>query len=86
MSLNESIVEDAALEWFGEQCRVAPTLISAFSQGEKEEDGEVVQPRCIRTLTRPLPRGEERRRLTVRRTQTGGQSLQILQQFKPEWR
>jgi ATP-dependent DNA helicase RecG len=32
MSLNESIVEDAALEWFGEQCRVAPTLIPAFSQ------------------------------------------------------
>ncbi len=36
MSLNESIVEDAAIEWFGEQCRVAPTLIPAFSQGEKE--------------------------------------------------
>jgi hypothetical protein len=30
MSLNESIVEDAALEWFGEQSRVAPTLIPAF--------------------------------------------------------
>ena len=26
MSLNESIVEDAALEWFGEQSRFAPTL------------------------------------------------------------
>jgi len=39
MSLNESIVEDAALEWFGEQCRVAPTLIPAFSQGEKESVG-----------------------------------------------
>jgi hypothetical protein len=37
MSLNESIVEDAALEWFGEQSRVAPTLIPAFSQGEKEK-------------------------------------------------
>jgi hypothetical protein len=37
MSLNESIVEEAALEWFGEQTRVA------------------------RTLTRPLPRGEEMR-------------------------
>ena len=62
MPINESIVEDAALEWFGEQSRVAPTL------------------------TRPLPRGEERRRLPVRCAQTGGQSLQILQQFKPEWR
>jgi type I restriction enzyme R subunit len=39
MSLNESIVEDAALEWFGEQSRVAPSLIPAFSQGEKESVG-----------------------------------------------
>ena len=50
MSLNESIVEDAALEWFllrsaplnyggqvGEQCRHARTLILAFSHGEKEK-------------------------------------------------
>jgi hypothetical protein len=37
MTLNESIVEDAALEWFGEQSRVAPTLIPAFSHGEKEK-------------------------------------------------
>ena len=36
MSLNESIAEDAALEWFGEQSRVAPSLIPAFSQLEKE--------------------------------------------------
>ena len=38
MLLNESMVEDAALEWFGDQSRVARTLIPAFSQGEKEED------------------------------------------------
>ena len=43
MTLNESIVENAALEWFGEQTR------------------------CARTLTRPLPRGEEKDRETVRR-------------------
>ena len=43
MSLNESIVEDAALEWFGEQ------------------------PRVARTLTRPLPRGEEAEREAIRR-------------------
>jgi hypothetical protein len=42
MTPNESIVEDAALEWFGEQSRFA------------------------RTLTRPLPAGEERRE-TIRR-------------------
>jgi hypothetical protein len=35
MSLNESIVEDAALEWFGKQSRVAPTLIPAFSRGRR---------------------------------------------------
>jgi len=43
MSLNESIVEDAALEWFGEQSRVAPTLIPAFSHGEKGKEREAVQ-------------------------------------------
>ena len=53
MSLNESIVEEAALEQFflrqgyggqvGDQCRVAPTLIPAFSQREKEEDGEAIR-------------------------------------------
>ena len=56
MSLNESIVEDAALEWFlfrsaplnyggqvGEQCRVAPTLIPAFSQREKGKEREAIR-------------------------------------------
>ena len=56
MTLNESIVEDAALEWFllrsaplnyggqvGEQCRVAPTLIPAFSQREKGKEREAVR-------------------------------------------
>ena len=33
MALDESIVEDAALEWSGEQTRVARTLIPAFSWG-----------------------------------------------------
>ena len=35
MSLNESIVEDVALEWFGEQTRIASTLIPAFFQRGK---------------------------------------------------
>ena len=43
MSLDESIVEDAALEWFGKQSRVAPTLIPAFSQGEKEAEREATR-------------------------------------------
>jgi hypothetical protein len=48
VSLNESIVENAALEWFllrqgysgqvGEQCCVAPTLPPALSQGQREKD------------------------------------------------
>ena len=125
MSLNESIVEDAALEWFGEQSRVAPTLIPAFSQGEKEsvghgphlapgeyaggtltpalsqggreQGGEVVLVECLREAIRQLnpanacdnphpasPTGRGEEASPVRCAQTGGQSLQILQQFKPE--
>ena len=67
MSLNESIVEDAALEWFGELGyavghgpHLAPgeyaggTLIPAFSQGEKEKDGEVVLVGRLREAIRRL--------------------------------
>jgi type I restriction enzyme R subunit len=67
MSLNESIVEDAALEWFGELGyavghgpQLAPgeyaggTLIPAFSQGEKEKDGEVVLVGRLREAIRRL--------------------------------
>ncbi len=45
MSLNESIVEDAALEWFGElgySCLGAEALTPALSHGERESYGEVV--------------------------------------------
>jgi len=37
--ISESIVEDAALEWFGEQSRCARTLTPALSQGERETVG-----------------------------------------------
>ncbi len=56
MSLNESIVEDAALEWFGELGyavghgpHLAPgeyaegTLTPALSQREKEEEREAIR-------------------------------------------
>ena len=56
MSLNESIVEDAALEWFGEQSRFAPTLIPAFSQWEKEEEGEVVRVVLVGRLREAIRR------------------------------
>lgn len=68
MSLNESHVGEAALEWFllrqryggqvGEQSRVAPTLIPAFSHGEKEKERE-----AIRRLNPATP---EEARATVR--------------------
>jgi hypothetical protein len=54
MSLNESIVEDAALSWFREQCRVAPALIPAFSQREKEEASEVLLVGRLREAIRRL--------------------------------
>ena len=37
MTLNESIVEDAALEWFGEQFRCAQTLTRPLPRGEEEK-------------------------------------------------
>ena len=74
MSLNESIVEDAALEWsclragthrqigeLGYAVGHGPQLAPGEPAAERDSFGEVVQPRCTRTLTRPLPRGEEMR-------------------------
>ncbi len=67
MSLNESIVEDAALEWFeelgyavGHGPQLAPgeyaegTLTPTLSQGEREEDGEVVLVGRLREAIRRL--------------------------------
>ena len=64
MFLNESIVEDAALEWFGELGYAVghgPQLAPGEPATERDSFGEVVQSRFARTLTRPLPRGEENR-------------------------
>ena len=67
MSLNESIVEDAALEWFGELGyavghgpQLAPgeyaggTLTPALSHGERESYGEVVLVGRLREAIRRL--------------------------------
>jgi type I restriction enzyme R subunit len=67
MSLNESIVEDAALEWFGELGYAVghgPQLAPGEPAAERDSFGGVVQSRSARTLTRPLPRGEEARGLS----------------------
>ncbi|MDK3155728.1 hypothetical protein QPK87_03925 [Kamptonema cortianum] len=57
MSLNESIVEDATLEWFGELgyfCQKAKALIPAFSQGERDLYSEAVLVGRLREAIRRL--------------------------------
>jgi hypothetical protein len=56
MSLNESIVEDAALTWFGElgySCLGAEALTPALSHGER-----VNYPLRVRVPHSPHPGGE----------------------------
>ena len=54
-SLNESIVEEAALEWFGEQSRVARTLTPTPTLSQKERE----KCEAIRRLNPAIP-GEAR--------------------------
>jgi len=71
MSLNESIVKDAALTWFGK-------LGYAVGRGQQHAPdepaagrgsfGDVVQFRFARTLIRPHPAGEEKRKAIRRLT------------------
>ena len=61
MSLNESIIEDAALEWFGALgyfCLGAEALIPAFSHGEKEEREAIrrLNPAIATSRTLATPR------------------------------
>ena len=95
MSPNESIAEDAALEWFGElgyavghRPHLAPgeyaggTLIPAFSQGEKEKDGEVVLVGRLREAIRRLnPAIPEEARAVIRNFRTA--QLQTCRTTKP---
>ncbi len=68
MSLNESIVEDAALEWFGEQTRVARTLTPALSHVERESSSEVVLVERLHEAIRRLnPAIPEEVRATIKR-------------------
>ena len=80
MSLTESIVEDAALTWFGELGyavghgpHLAPgehaegTLSPTLSHRERESYSEVVQTRCARTLTPAHSQKEKESREAIRR-------------------
>jgi hypothetical protein len=63
VSLNESIVEDAALEWFGELGYAVghgPHLAPGEPAAERDSFGEVVQFHFAQTLTPPSPMGRGR--------------------------
>ena len=71
MSLTESIVEDAALTWFGELGYAVghgPQMAPGEPAAERDSFGEVVQSRVARTLTPALSQGEkEEEREAIRR-------------------
>ena len=82
MSLNESIVEDAALEWFGELGYAVghgPHLAPGEPAAERESFGEVVLVGRLREAIRRLnPAIPEEARATIRqfrrvRISTGGE-------------
>lgn len=57
MSLNDSIVEDAALEWFGElgySIGHGPQLAPGEPVAERDSFGEVVLVGCLRAAIRRL--------------------------------
>ena len=70
MPLTESIVEDAALGWFGELGYAVghgPHIAPGEPAAERDGFGEVVQSRCARTLTPALSQKERERREAIRR-------------------
>jgi hypothetical protein len=70
MSLNEFIVEDAALEWFGEMGYAVghgPHLAPGEPAAERDSFGEVVQFRFAQTLTPPRSHGKREKREAIRR-------------------
>ncbi|MEY5015189.1 MAG: hypothetical protein RIS92_1547 [Verrucomicrobiota bacterium] len=74
MSLNESIVEDAALEWFGELGYAVghgPHLAPGEPAAERDSFGEVVQVGRLReALRRVNPAIPEEARATVAKSAT----------------
>ena len=69
-SLNESIVEDTALEWFGELGYAVghgPHLAPGEPAAERDSFSEVVQFRFARTLTPALSQKEREKCEAIRR-------------------
>jgi type I restriction enzyme R subunit len=70
MTLNESIVEDAALTWFGElgyEVGHGPHLAPGEPAAERDSFGEVVLVGCLREALRRLnPAIPEEPRATIR--------------------
>ena len=70
MNLNESIVEDAALEWFGDLGYAVghgPHLAPGEPAAERDSFSEVVQSRFARTLTPALCQKAREKREAIRR-------------------
>ncbi len=70
MSLNESLIEEATLQWFGElgySCLGAEALTPTLSHGERESYGEVVQFRCAQTFILTFSQREKEKRVAILR-------------------
>jgi len=70
MSLNESIVEDAALTWFAELGYAVghgPKIAPGEPAAERDSFGEVVHFRFAQTLTPAFSHGEKEKREAIRR-------------------
>ena len=61
MTINESLIEEATLQWFGELGYAAlhgPMLAPGEPAAERDSIGDVVQSRFARTLTPALSQQE----------------------------
>jgi type I restriction enzyme, R subunit len=75
MSLNESIVEEAALGELGYAVGHGPHLAPGEPAAERDSFGEVVQSRFARTLTLALSHGERENSEAIRRPAGAGPAI-----------
>ncbi len=89
MSFNESTVEDAALEWFGElgySCLGAEALTPSLSHGkrEKEEDRNAIRRlNPANAFGNPHPASPKRRGVETRATLRKFRIVHIERSLKP---